>query len=123
TGLQRHGNGAARCDSIIRLVVAVEGLELGQHVGRRHDVGFATAAAVVDLTAVDQPVVVAWAGAFEAEILVAGLRGYAVKGRDIRRNPCADSGEGKHIATVDTGVGQLLPGDQVTDFVGFRLQV
>ena len=121
--LQRHHNGAARRDPIIRLVVAVQSLELRQNVRRRHHIRFASAAPVVHFPAVDHPVVVAWARSFEADALVAGLRRHAVKRRDIRRNPCSHSRQRKHVSTVDTDVGQLLPGDQVADLVCLRLQV
>ena len=83
SGLEHHQNGSAGTNSVIRAVVAVQGLEFGDRVLRRQVHEAAAATAVILLAAVDHVDVVRRACSVEADAVRGSQRIDAAKWRQV----------------------------------------
>ena len=123
SGLHHHGDGAAGGNTVVGAVVATEGLEFGQRIGRWHQIELAAASAIVGFAAVDQPVIMVGAHSVKAQPESTALRGDPIKGRKIVGYAGAERGERHHIAAIRCELGDLLASDEIADLIGFCLQM
>src|ERR1043166_717298 len=121
--LQNHGDRPTRTDSIVGLVVAIERLELSQSIDRRKRTEAATAAAIIQFAAIQQPDVVSAARSVEADAIGTGQSDSSAIRRQVVRLAHAERCQRGYVATVGGDLRHLLTADQTADFAGFRLQL